>query len=151
MVLGCRPLIAEEPRRTAVSVSPSSKHSSQDATVKSSWVEPIPIPADPELEAQIKEIQKALIAIEQQMVRRKDAVEKAEDAAQKARWYDELELLRKERRALEALLNDLIEEAKASERTEIDEALARVRWLEQRQERWYEKEQLIRERQEEQP
>lgn len=147
LVGGWSPLFAEEPRRTAPAVSTS--NSSQESTVKPSWVEPIPIPADPELEEQIKEIQEALVAIHQQVVRRKDAVEKAGDSAQKARWYDELELLRKERRALEALLNDLIEEAKASERTEIDEALARVRWLEHRQERWYEKEQLIRERQEE--
>ena len=116
--------------------------------MKESWVEPIPLPADPELEEQIKELQEALIAIHQQIVRRKDAVEKSLDPAQKAQWYEELDALRNEGRSLEALLNDLIEEAKASERTAIDEALARVRWLEHRQEQWYEKEQLIRERQE---
>lgn len=147
VALGCSLLLAEEPRRASPAVSAPS-NASEESAVRPSWVEPIPIPADPELEEQIKEIQEALIALHQQIVRRKDAVEKTADPAQKARWYDELETLRKERRTLEALLNDLIEEAKASERTAIDEALARVRWLEHRQERWYEKEQLIRERQE---
>jgi len=56
--------------------------------------------------------------------------------------------LRKEREDLEALLHDLVEEARASERTEIDEALARVRWLERQQEQWYKKEELLRDRQE---
>ena len=130
------PLPAQEPTQEPPAEEPTEP-----------WLQPYPVPADPELEEQIVEIQQALSAINREMVRRKDAVEKTTDATQKATLYDELELLRKERRSLEELLNDLVDEAKASERTEIDEALARVRWLEQQQERWYQKEELLRDRQ----
>jgi len=112
------------------------------------WMEPLPIPFDPELEELIKEVQEALNAVHQQMVRRKELVKQTEDAAAKATLYDELERLRKERAELQALLNQLVEEAQISQRTAIDEALARARWLEQREERWEKKEELIRDRQE---
>ena len=107
----------------------------------------IPIPADPELEAQIKEIQEALSAIHQQMVRRKEALNKTQDPAAKATLYGEFERLRKEREELEKLLHDLVDEAKLSEQTAIDEALAHARWLERQQEYWEKKEELIRDRQ----
>jgi hypothetical protein len=93
------------------------------------------------------EIQQALSAINRELVRRNEAVEKIEDPAAKTKLYDELELLRKERRSLERLLDELIDEARASERTEIDEALARARWLERQQDQWYQKEELLRDRQ----
>lgn len=112
------------------------------------WLQPYPVPADPELEEQIVEIQQALGAINRELVRRNEAVEKTSDSVEKTRLYGELDLLRKERRSLEGLLNDLVDEAKASERTEIDEALARVRWLERQQEQWYKKEELTRDRKE---
>ncbi|MBI3330601.1 MAG: hypothetical protein HYZ96_00650 [Candidatus Omnitrophica bacterium] len=112
------------------------------------WMEPLPTPFDPELEGLIKEVQEALNAVHQQMVRRKELVKQTVDPAAKSTLYDELERLRKERAELQALLNQLVEEAAVSQRTAIDEALARARWLEQRQERWEKKEELIRDRQE---
>ena len=112
------------------------------------WMEAIPAPADPELEEQIVEVQNALKAIYQQMVRRKETLKKTQDATAKATLYDELEQLRKEREDLEALLHDLVDEAKLSEQTAIDEALARARWLERQQEYQTQKEELIRDRQE---
>ena len=112
------------------------------------WLQPYPIPADPELEEQIVEIQQALSVINRELVRRNEAVEKIADSEEKTKLHDELGLLRKERRSLEALLDDLIDEAKASERTEIDEALARVQWLERQQEQWSQKEELTRDRKE---
>lgn len=112
------------------------------------WLEPIPIPADPELEQQILEIQDALSTLHQQTVRRKEALTRAQDAAGKAKLYEELEVLRKERQELEALLHDLVEEARLSEQTAIDEALAQARWLERQQERHAQREELIRDRQE---
>ena len=112
------------------------------------WLEPIPTPLDYELEAQIKEVQEALGAIHTQMVRRKELLNKTDDPTRKAVLYDELERLRKEREELESLLHQLVDEAKQSERTAIDEALARARWLERRQEYWEQKEELIRDRQE---
>lgn len=111
------------------------------------WLEPIPVPADPELEAQIQQVQEALSAIDRQMVRRKDGVNKTQDPATRAKLYDELEQLRKEREDLEGLLHDLVEEAKVSERTALDEALARARWLERRQEYLEKKEENLRDRQ----
>ena len=132
---------AEEP-------SPA-KPSSPEATevAEPRWMEAMPVPADPELEDQIVEVQKALKAIYQQMVRRKEALKKTQDPAAKATLFDEFERLRKEREDLEKLLHDLVDEAKLSEQTEIDAALARARWLERQQEYEQQKEEIIRDRQ----
>ena len=111
------------------------------------WIEALPIPADPELENQIKEVQDALSAIYQQMVRRKEALQKIQDPTAKAKLYEEFERLRKEREELEKLLHDLVDEAKLSEQTAIDEALARARSIERQQEYQAQKEELIRDRQ----
>jgi len=108
------------------------------------WMEAIPVPADPELEQQIQEIQDALSAIHGQMVRRKEALKQTSDAAAKTTLYGELEALRTEREDLEALLHDLVDEAKLSERTAIDEALARARWFERQQQYWEQKEERTR-------
>ena len=107
----------------------------------------IPVPADPELEAQIVEIQDALSTIDKQIVRHKEALGKTQDSATKTSLYEQLELLRKERNDLEALLHDLVDEAKISEQTAMDEALAHARWLERQQEYQEKKEELIRDRQ----
>lgn len=112
------------------------------------WLEPMPVPFDTELEDQIVEVQDAISEIHKQMVRRKASLERTPDAAAKAALYDQLEVLRKERKNLESLLQDLVDEARASEKTAIDEALARVRWLERRREQLEQREELIRDRQE---
>lgn len=113
-----------------------------------SWLEPIPTPFDPELEQQIEEVQGALGAINKQIVRHKEQLKHEEDPAAKAKVYDTLEALREEQEDLKALLDDLVGEAKASQRTEIDEALARARWLERQREQWEKREELIRDRKE---
>lgn len=137
---------------TALSPVSSAKAQSPPAqpnaeTEEQPWLEPIPVPFDPELEAQIQEVQQALSTIHQQMVRRKEALQKAQDTDTKAKLYDELEALRHERDDLEAVLHELVNEAKASQRTAIDEAVARARWLERQQEYWEKKEELLRDRQ----
>ena len=111
------------------------------------WLEPIPTPTDPALELQIKEVQEALTTIHTQMLRRKERLRATPDASMKAALYDELEALRKEREDLEALLHNLVDEARLSERTAIDQAIARAKWLEQQQEQWIRKEESIRDRQ----
>lgn len=128
--------------------SPTTSPAPQDVTVEEPWLEPIPVPFDPELERQIEEVQDALTTIHQQMVRHKERATETQDLANKAKLYETLEALRRERDDLQAVLNDLVAEAKASQRTAIDEALARARWLEHQQERWYQKEELTRERKE---
>ena len=125
------------------------KPSSAEATevAEPRWMEAFPVPADPELEEQIVEVQDALKSIYQQMVRRKEVLKNTQDATAKTVLYDELERLRKEREALEKLLHDLVDEAKLSEQTEMDAALARARWFERHQEYQQQKEELIRDRQ----
>ena len=140
LLMGCglllpAPLFAEEPAAQGHS-SPEPSH-----------MEAIVVPADPELERQIQEVQGALATIAQQMVRRSETLQKTQDAAAKASLYEEFELLRKDRDDLEALLHDLIDEAKLSQRTAIDEALARARWFERQQEYQQQKEEIIRDRQ----
>lgn len=112
------------------------------------WIEPLPVPFDPELEALLEEVQDALGTIHQQMVRRKERLDQTQDAAARAVLYEELEALRKERDELQSLLHKLVEEAKISERTAIDDALARARWLERQQEYQAQREELLRDRQE---
>ena len=131
----------------AVKSKLSKRFPPKELEVNQPQIQSIPVPADPELEQQIKDVQNALGAIYQEMVRRKDALKKTEDPTAKTALYDEFERLRKDRDDLEALLHDLIDEAKASERTAIDEALARARWLERQQEYQQQKEELIRDRQ----
>ena len=119
----------------------------EEPQVEEPGMRAIPVPADPELEHQIKEVQDGLRTIYQQMVRRKEALKKAQDPAAKTTLYDEFERLRKDGEELEAFLHDLVEEAKRSQQTAIDEALARARWFERQQESWEKKEDLIRDRQ----
>ena len=143
-VLGCSGLLlAEEP----VPKPSSQKLGSGTPESEKGWTQPIPVPADPELEAQIVEVQEALSTIDKQIVRHKEALGKTQDPATKTSLYEQLELLRKERNELEALLHDLVDEAKLSEQTAIDEALAHARWLERQQEYQEKKEELIRDRQ----
>lgn len=131
---------AEEP-----SVQPAAEDTDAGEAL---WMKPLPVPFDVELEQQIVEVQDALKTIHQQMVRRKEAVKKVREPAMKTRLYEELEQLRKTRDELEHLLHELVEEAAISQKTEIDEALARARWLERKQEYEAQKEELIRDRQE---
>ena len=131
----------------AVAQQPAAKQPETAEATEEPWLKPYPIPADPELEQQINEVQEALTSIHQQIVRRKEALKKAADPAAKSQVYDELEVLRKEAAELERLLHELVEEARASERTAIDEALARARWLERQQEYQAQKEEIIRDRQ----
>lgn len=112
-----------------------------------SWIHAIPVAADPELEEQINELQEAVGTIHMQMVRRNDLLQKAQDAGTKTTLYEELEQLRKEREELETLLHKLVDEAKKSEQTAIDTALAKVKWLERQRERQQQQEENIRDRQ----
>src|SRR3989338_2154426 len=97
----------------ALATEPAPQTPSDDVVREEPWLEPIPLPFDQELEQQIEEIQNALGAIHRQMVRRKEALDKTQDDAKKAAFYADLETLRKEREDLEALLHDLVDEARA--------------------------------------
>jgi len=110
------------------------------------WFEPIPTPFDPELERQLEEVQSALVAIHKQIVRHKEHAKREGDPAEQARLQERLKALYEERDTLRAVLDDMIGEAKASQRTAIDEALRRARWLERQQESWQKKEELLRDR-----
>ena len=76
-----------------------------------------------------------------------DALNKSQDPVAQTKLSEELNVLRTERQELETLLHALVDEAKMSEQTAIDEALARTRWLERQQEYQQQKEELIRDRQ----
>ena len=138
-------LCAEE--SSATKTQPAKAPSPQTLELKEPKMEAMPVPADPELEQQIQEVQDALSTIHKQMVRRKEAIQKTQDPAAKSTLYDEFERLRKDREELEALLHNLVDEAKLSEQTAIDEALAHARYLERQQEYHEKKEELIRDRQ----
>ena len=119
----------------------------QEMEVKEPRFQSTPVPADPELERQIEEVQDALKTVYKQMVRRKETLKQTDDLATKDLLHQELEALQRDRKELESLLRDLVEEAKVSQRTAIDEAIARARWWEHQQERWDKQEELIRDRQ----
>ncbi|MBI2093798.1 MAG: hypothetical protein HYT88_03640 [Candidatus Omnitrophica bacterium] len=139
---------ADPAKRLSSGNTPPIEKQPKNSEEKAWWIEPLPVPFDPELESLIVEVQESLITLNKQMVRRKERLKDTEDPSVKAQLYEELEALRKEQTELEGLLHQLVNEAKISQRTEIDEALAKARWLEQQQERWYQKEELLRDRQE---
>ena len=102
---------------------------------------------DPVLKEQIVKVTEGLETLHQQMAQRRKALNTTTDEVKKAVLYAELDGLRKEHDMLERLLHELVEEAKATECTTIDEALKRAREVERYQERAYQKEEVLRERQ----
>ncbi len=102
---------------------------------------------DTDLRTQIVKIDQALEDLHTQMAHRRKAIQLEIDPAKKTALYSELDEMRKNRDTLEQILHELVEEAKATEWTKIDEALKRSRKFEQYQEKAYRREEAIRERQ----
>lgn len=150
LVLGCGLLLGQSlaAQEQAAKTKKTPPPSPQELEPEAAWLQPIPVPVDPELEAQLFELQDALRAVHQQIVRRKRILTDAQDEAAKARLLTEIDSLRTERDEIESLLHQLVNEARASERTAIDEALANVRMLEWRREQLDRREEIIRDRQE---
>jgi hypothetical protein len=102
---------------------------------------------DPVLKEQILKVHEGLEVIHQELATRRQAIRQETDEARRAVLYAELDGLRKEHEMLERLLHDLIEEARATEWTKIDQALKEVRDIERYQDRVYRKEEVLRDRQ----
>lgn len=103
---------------------------------------------DPVLKEQIAKIHAALQDLHIEMARlRKELQTPSLDDRRAGSLYGQLDGLRKEHDSLERLLHELVEEAQATEWTEIDEALKRVKQYEQTQERQYRQEEVLRDRQ----
>ncbi|MBI2870226.1 MAG: hypothetical protein HYY14_00785 [Candidatus Omnitrophica bacterium] len=113
------------------------------------WVEALPVPYDPELEQQIQEVQESISTLHEQMVRRKAALEQALEPGEEGRIREELSQLKHERDALEKMLHNLVDEARASEWTKIDEALKRTRRLDILEDRKERKEEAVRDKRDE--
>ncbi|MBI3021571.1 MAG: hypothetical protein HYY90_00150 [Candidatus Omnitrophica bacterium] len=150
LVVGFGLLVGQrlEAQEQAAKTKKTPPPSPQELESEAPWMQPIPVPADPELEAQLYELQDALKAIHEQIVRRKRILADAQDETAKATLFAEIDSLRTERDEIESLLHQLVNEARASERTAIDEALANVRMLEWRREQLDRREEIIRDRQE---
>ena len=102
---------------------------------------------DAVLKEQITKVDQAIQELHARMVEHRQAIQQAADEAKKAALYAELDGLRKERDMLERLLHELVEEAKATEWTAIDQALARAKVLERRQEGASRRQEVLRDRQ----
>jgi len=102
---------------------------------------------DEVLKEQIVKVHEGLEMLHQEMAERKEAIRSAADDVHRAALYAELDGLRKEHNLLEQLLHDLVDEATATEWTTIDEALKRARAVERAQEGAYQREEVIRDRQ----
>ena len=94
------------------------------------WLDTILVPQDRELEKQIKEVQDSIFTLHQQMVRRKLTLSETDGVEDRNELMQEIELLTKERDMLEGILHDMVDEARATEWTVIDQALERSRKLE---------------------
>ncbi|MBI4227405.1 MAG: hypothetical protein HY600_03905 [Candidatus Omnitrophica bacterium] len=103
---------------------------------------------DAVLKEQIAKVDEALATIHEQMAVRRQALQQAMTEGQKASLYAELDGLRKEHDLLERLLHELLDEARATEWTAIDAALARVKSYERVQERATRREEALRDRKE---
>lgn len=102
---------------------------------------------DAVLKEQIRKVNESLTTLHQEMSALRRAIQREADPSRKAALYAELDGLRKQHDMLERLLHDLVDEARATEWTAIDEALRRIKPYEKRQEKAYEKEEALRERQ----
>lgn len=102
---------------------------------------------DTVLKEQIVKVTEGLRTIHDEMARRRKAIQAETDGARRAALYAQLDAVRKEHDALEDLLHDLVEEARATEWTKIDEALRRARAVERYEERRYRQEEVLRDRQ----
>lgn len=102
---------------------------------------------DAVLKEQIRRVNDGLAELHMQLAARRKALQQETDPAKKSALYSELDGLRKEHDMLERLLHELVEEARATEWTQIDEALRKIKSYERRQEHSYEKEEALRERQ----
>ena len=102
---------------------------------------------DTELEQQIDEVSKTLTSVHQDIAIRRQELEQETDQAKKVALQGELNKFREERDSLEKLLHQLSDEAKPMEPTQINQALNRTRRLEKAQERQYEHEEILRDRQ----
>ena len=101
---------------------------------------------DEVLREQIFKVNDALEDLHQQIAQQRRKIQAAGTDAERAGLYARLDALRKEHDMLERLLHDLVEEAKATEWTEVDEALRRVRGLERYQEKQQRREDVLRDR-----
>lgn len=99
------------------------------------------------LKEQIAKVDQAIQELHGRMVERRQAIQQVTDKTKKAALDAELDGLRKERDMLERLLHELVEEARATEWTAVDQALARAKSLERRQEEAYQRQEALRDRQ----
>lgn len=102
---------------------------------------------DPVLKEQIVKVHEVLVSLHTQMAQRRQRLQQTTDETQRVGLYAELDGLRMEHDLLERLLHELVDEAKATEWTAIDEALQRAKRFERAQERTYKREEDLRERQ----
>ncbi|MBI1952685.1 MAG: hypothetical protein HYS41_00990 [Candidatus Omnitrophica bacterium] len=109
--------------------------------------EPVVATEDEVLKEQIAQVHQGLLEIHQAMAKRRRTLMAETNEVRKANLYAEIDGLRKEYNLLQDLLFELVDEATATEWTKIDEALKRVRRFERYQERAYQKEENLRERQ----
>ena len=102
---------------------------------------------DPVLKEQIVKVGEAIGQLHEQMAQKRRAIQAAADQAEKSTLYAELDVLRKEHDMLEGLLHELVEEARATEWTKVDEALSRVEEIRRRREYEERREEVLRDRQ----
>ena len=102
---------------------------------------------DEALKEQIIQLDQAAQNLHHQIAQLRATIQGIADQVQKAKLYAELDGMQKELRSLEQLLHELLDEAKATEWTKIDEALKRANRFDRMQERVYERQEVIRDRQ----
>lgn len=139
LVLLCSSLSALAAEQAPSSV-PEDAHPHVDLTAIST--------EDKELTEQIFKVHDALEDLHQQIAQHRRKIQAAGTDAERASLYAQLDLLRKEHDMLERLLHELVEEAKATEWTKVDEALRQVRGLERYQEKQQRREDVLRDRRE---
>ena len=102
---------------------------------------------DSVLKEQIAKVAKVLDQLHYQMAEKRQAIQAASDPARKSALTAELDALRKEHDLLEKLLHDLVYETAATELTQVDEALRRIKRSEDQQEIEDRQEETARDRQ----
>jgi len=103
---------------------------------------------DEVLREQIVKVNDALEELHQEIAQQRKKIQAAGTDAERAGLYARLDALHKEHDMLERLLHELVEEAKVTEWTELDEAISRAEDLRRQREYQELKRELLRDRQE---
>jgi dephospho-CoA kinase len=110
------------------------------------WMQVLPVPNDSALREEMQVVQDKLGSLYTQIGQHKETLQGMQNPSRKTQLSAELERIQREYADLTVLLEALVEDARASEQTEVDRLIERDQWAEQQREYQTLREEIIRDR-----